>query len=61
MIAPKTTRFLLKYASSDPLKLADIARRRAIEQCTSSSRCRNILSSSGGSPNSIPGSRLPLP
>jgi hypothetical protein len=32
MIAPKTARFLLKYASSDPLKLADIVRRRAIEQ-----------------------------
>src|SRR5260370_38024934 len=32
MIAPKTTRFLLKYASSDPLRLADIGRRRAIEQ-----------------------------
>src|ERR1700738_2286651 len=32
MIAPKTTRFLLKYASSDPLTLADIGRRRAIEQ-----------------------------
>ena len=32
MIAPKTTRFLLKYASSDPLGLADIGRRRAIEQ-----------------------------
>jgi FkbM family methyltransferase len=32
MIASKTARFLLKYASSDPLKLADIVRRRAIEQ-----------------------------
>src|SRR6266404_9605844 len=32
MIAPKSARFLLKYASSDPLKLADIGRRRAIEQ-----------------------------
>jgi FkbM family methyltransferase len=35
MIAPKTARFLLKYASSDPLKLADIVRRRAIEQFVS--------------------------
>ena len=34
MIAPKTARFLLKYASSDPLKLADIVRRRTIEQLT---------------------------
>jgi FkbM family methyltransferase len=34
MIAAKTARFLLKYASSDPLKLADIVRRRAIEQFT---------------------------
>src|SRR5437879_5556373 len=32
MIAQKTARFLLKYASSDPLRLADIVRRRAIEQ-----------------------------
>lgn len=32
MIAPKTARFLLKYASSDPMKLAGIMRRRAIEQ-----------------------------
>jgi len=32
MLAPKTVRFLLKYASSDPLGLADIVRRRAIEQ-----------------------------
>jgi FkbM family methyltransferase len=32
MIAQKTARLLLKYASSDPLKLADIVRRRAIEQ-----------------------------
>jgi len=32
MIAPKSARFLLKYASSDPLRLADIGRRRAIEQ-----------------------------
>ena len=32
MIARKSTRFLLKYASSDPLKLASIVRRRAIEQ-----------------------------
>ncbi|XSC43499.1 FkbM family methyltransferase [Bradyrhizobium sp. RDT10] len=32
MIAPKTVRFLLKYASSDPLGFADIVRRRAIEQ-----------------------------
>jgi FkbM family methyltransferase len=32
MLSPKTARFLLKYASSDPLKLADIVRRRAIEQ-----------------------------
>jgi FkbM family methyltransferase len=32
MIAQKTARFLLKYASSDPLKLADIVRRRALEQ-----------------------------
>lgn len=31
-IAPKTARFLLKYGSSDPLKLADIVRRRAIEK-----------------------------
>jgi FkbM family methyltransferase len=34
MIAKKTARFLLKYASSDPLKLADIIYRRAIEQFT---------------------------
>ncbi|MEH2501768.1 FkbM family methyltransferase [Bradyrhizobium sp. AZCC 1578] len=32
MIARKTARFLLKYASSDPLRLADIVQRRAIEQ-----------------------------
>ncbi|KRR06440.1 hypothetical protein CQ12_16550 [Bradyrhizobium jicamae] len=32
MIARKTARFLLKYASSDPLKLANIVHRRAIEQ-----------------------------
>jgi FkbM family methyltransferase len=32
MIVRKTARFLLKYASSDPLKLADIVHRRAIEQ-----------------------------
>lgn len=32
MVATKTARFLLKYASSDPLKVADIVRRRAIEQ-----------------------------
>jgi FkbM family methyltransferase len=32
MVAQKTVRFLMKYASSDPLKLADIVRRRAIEQ-----------------------------
>jgi FkbM family methyltransferase len=32
MIAAKTARFLLKYASSDPMKLADIVRRRTIEQ-----------------------------
>jgi FkbM family methyltransferase len=32
MIASKTARFLLKYASSDPLRLPDIVRRRAIEQ-----------------------------
>lgn len=32
MVAAKTVRFLMKYASSDPLKLADIVRRRAIEQ-----------------------------
>ena len=35
MVAPKTARFLLKFASSDPLKLADIVRRRAIEQFVS--------------------------
>lgn len=35
MIAMKTARFLTKYASSDPLKLADIVRRRAIEQFSS--------------------------
>jgi FkbM family methyltransferase len=32
MLAHKTVRFLAKYASSDPLKLPDIVRRRAIEQ-----------------------------
>jgi len=32
MIARKTARFLLKYASSDPLRLPDIVHRRAIEQ-----------------------------
>jgi len=32
MIAQKTARFLLKYASSDPLKLVDIVHRRAVEQ-----------------------------
>jgi FkbM family methyltransferase len=32
MISQKTARFLLKYASSDPLKLADIVQRRAVEQ-----------------------------
>src|SRR3981081_1129139 len=32
MLAPKTVRFLLKYASSVPWGLADIVRRRAIEQ-----------------------------
>ncbi len=32
MIAAKTARFLAKYASSDPLKLVDILRRRAVEQ-----------------------------
>ena len=35
MIAMKTARFLGKYASSDPIKLADIIRRRAIEQFSS--------------------------
>lgn len=30
MVAPKTARFLLKYAASDPVKLADIVRRCAI-------------------------------
>lgn len=32
MIAPKTARFLLKFALSNPGKLADIVRRRAIEE-----------------------------
>jgi FkbM family methyltransferase len=32
MIAMKTVRFFSKYASSDPLRLADILRRRAIKQ-----------------------------
>jgi len=32
VIAPKTARFLLKFASSNPSKLADIVRRRAIEE-----------------------------
>ena len=32
MIVRKTARFLLKYSSSDPLRLADIVHRRAIEQ-----------------------------
>lgn len=31
MIPAKSARFLLKYASSDPLKFADLVRRRAIE------------------------------
>jgi FkbM family methyltransferase len=31
VISPKTVRFILKYASSDPFKLADMIRRRAIE------------------------------
>ncbi|MBO4228180.1 MULTISPECIES: FkbM family methyltransferase [Bradyrhizobium] len=35
MIAMKTARFLGKYALSDPFKLADIVRRRAIEQFSS--------------------------
>ena len=34
MLARKTVRFLTRYASSDPLKLPDIIRRRAIEQFT---------------------------
>lgn len=33
MIAPKSAGFLLKYALSDPLKFADMVRRRVIEQC----------------------------
>jgi FkbM family methyltransferase len=32
MFSEKTVRFYLKYAASDPLKFADIVRRRAIEQ-----------------------------
>lgn len=32
MVAPKTVRFMMKYASSDPLRFADIVRRRALEQ-----------------------------
>jgi FkbM family methyltransferase len=32
MLARKTVRFLGKYASSDPLKLPDIVRRRTVEQ-----------------------------
>ena len=35
MSVSKTAHFLLKYASSDPLKLVDFARRRAIEQFSS--------------------------
>jgi FkbM family methyltransferase len=35
VIAMKTARFLGKYASSDPIKLADIIRRRAVEQFSS--------------------------
>lgn len=35
MIALKTARFLAKYASSDPIRVADFVRRRAIEQFSS--------------------------
>lgn len=39
MLARKTVRFLAKYAASDPLKLPDMVRRRAIEQFTAPPAC----------------------